>query len=170
MDKADGAAGKSRQFKGAVSFPSHYFDATAEKADLDALATATIQRFTGAFSPDVLTLTVGDRLADADAPPVAPITVPTLFIEHGAKWTGSVQASQKPRGVFVGLELAFEAFFRIPQDTRPVKVDVAAWHVPDLSVARDVDNPEVTVYAAMRGVAFQQFQDKLLRTLFPGAK
>lgn len=39
-----------------------------------------------------------------------------------------------------------------------------------LSVARDVDNPEVTVYAAMRGVAFQQFQDKLLRTLFPGAK
>jgi hypothetical protein len=170
MDKADGAAGKSRQFKGAVSFPSHYFDAAAAKADLDALATATIQRFAGAFPPDVLALTVGDRLADADAPSAAPITAPTLFIEHGAKWTGSMQASQKPRGVFAGLELAFEALFRVPDDTKPVKVDVAAWHLPDLSVGRDVDNPEETIYAAMRTVAFQQFQEKLLRTLLPGAK
>ncbi len=170
MDKADRAAGKSRHFKGAMSFPSHYFDAAAEKTDLDALAAATIQRFAGAFSPDVLTLTVGERLADTDAPPVAQIAVPTLFIEHGAKWTGSVQGSQKPRGVFVGLELAFEALFRVPDDTKPVKVDVAVWHVPDLAAARDADNPEETVYAAMRSVAFQQFQDRLLRTFFPGAK
>jgi hypothetical protein len=170
IDKADSAVGKSREFRGVVSLPSHYLDDAAEKADVDALSAAIVQKFADVFPPEILAVAVADPIADPDAPLPTKVTRPTLFIEHGASWGGSTRASQKPKGVFVGLELGFDATFRMPDDTKPVKVHVAGWHVPDISVAKDSDTPEVLVYTAMRAKAFDQFKTKLLATFFHDVK
>jgi hypothetical protein len=167
LEKADHAVGKNAQFKGVVSLPSRYFDDPAEKADLATLAAAISQRFAQTFPAELLSVSVGEPIADPDAPLPAQIASPTMFIEHGAQWSGSIQASQKqPRGVFVGLELGFEAQFRLPDTTKPVRVKVNGWHLPNLATAKDADLPEDAVYREMRQKAVEPFQKKLLATFF----
>ncbi len=166
MDRADRAAGQSRQWKGVVSLPSHYFDDAAEKGDRDALTSAISQRFAQVFPAEILGLVVGDPIPDPDAPLPAQIVVPTLFVELGSMWAGSIQASQKPRGVFVGLKLVFDATFRMPDATKPLKVKLDVWRVPELAQAIGADKPEDVVYGSMRSKAFEQFQKKLLGTFF----
>ena len=111
-------------------------------------------------------LVVGDPIPDPDAPLPAQIVVPTLFVELGSMWAGSIQASQKPRGVFVGLKLVFDATFRMPDATKPLKVKLDVWRVPELAQAIGADKPEDVVYGLMRSKAFEQFQKKLLGTFF----
>jgi hypothetical protein len=166
MDKADAAAAKSRMFKGVVSTPSRYFDASDEKPYEDALATAIVKRFSDVFPTEIVALAVGEPIADPDAPLPAQVAVPTLFIEHGASWSGSITTSRSPSGVFVGLEITFNALFRVPDDTKPVKVKTDAWHSPNLAAAKDADKPEDTVYAAMHQEAYDQFQKHLLNAFF----
>jgi hypothetical protein len=170
MDKADGAATKSRMFKGVVSIPSHYFDASDEKPYEDALATAVIQRFAQVFPTEIIALAVGEPIADPDAQLPAQIAVPTLFIEHGASWSGSIATSRNPGGVFVGLELLYNATFRVPDDTKPVKIKVDGWHAPNLAAAKDDDKPETTIYAKMHDEAYDQFQKRLLGAFFKSGK
>jgi hypothetical protein len=168
MDKADGAVVKNSLFKGAVSFPSKYFDAKAVKPDEDALTAAVAQRFAQVFPPEILALAAGDPLADPDTPLPTQVSVPTLFVEHGPTWSGSVQSSKNPRGVFVGLELAFSMLFRIPDDAKPVKLHVEGWHLPSMAAATDAEHPEDSVYGDMRSKAFGQLQKKLLGLFFVG--
>jgi hypothetical protein len=166
MEKADRAAGQSRQFRGVVSLPSHYFDDAAEKADRDALASAFAQHFKDVFTPDILDITLGAPLDGPDTPLPAQVTVPTLFIDRSSIWAGSIQASQKPRGVFVGLKLGFNAVFRVPVDPKPLDVKLETWQVPALGALKDDPKPEETAYAAMRAKAYEQFEKKLVGTFF----
>jgi hypothetical protein len=166
MEKADRAAGQSRQFRGVVSLPSHYFDDASEKADRDALAAAFSQRFKEIFTPDILDIAVGAPVDGPDAPLPVQVTVPTLFIDRSSTWAGSIQASQKPRGVFVGLKLGFNAVFRVPLDPKPLDVKLETWEVPTLAGLKDDPKPEETAYAAMRAKAYEQFEKKLLGTFF----
>jgi hypothetical protein len=166
MEKADRAAGQSRQFRGVVSLPSHYFDDASEKADRDALAAAFSQRFKEIFTPDILDIAVGAPVDGPDAPLPVQVTVPTLFIDRSSTWAGSIQASQKPRGVFVGLKLGFNAVFRVPLDPKPLDVKLETWEVPTLAGLKDDPKPEETAYAAMRATAYEQFEKKLLGTFF----
>lgn len=170
LDRADGATAQSRQFKGVVSMPSRYFDEQAEKDDVAALATAISQRFAETFPPEILALSVGEALPDTDMPWPARIAVPTLFVEHGVVWAGAIQASLKPRGVYVGLELSFDASFRLPDDAKGVATKVDGWHQPKLAAAADAEHPEDAVYGEMRHQAFEQFQSQLLAVFFRPTK
>jgi hypothetical protein len=170
MDKADAAVQKHKMFRGVVSDPSRYFDPLHSKPDEDALATAVVQGFARAFPTEIIALAVGEPISDPDAPLPAQITVPTLFIEYGPSWTGSMVASTTPRGIFVGLELSFNALFRLPDDTKPLKVHLDVWKGPDIGSAKDSDKPEETVYSKMQQDAFEQFQKKLLGAFFRLAK
>jgi hypothetical protein len=168
LDKADAAVVKNNLFKGAVSFPSHYFEAKAVKPDEDALGAAIVQRFQAAFPGEILALSVEEAIADPDAALPAQVTVPTLFIEHGPAWSGSTVSSKNPRGVFVGLEIAFDASFRMPDDTKPIHLKVDGWHLPNVNGATDADKPEESIYAEMRAKAFDQFKKKLFAAFFTG--
>jgi hypothetical protein len=170
MDKADAAVQKHRLFKGVVSLPSHYFDAPHDKTYEDALATAVVQRFASVFPTEIVALAVGEPIADPAAPLPAQIAVPTLFLEHGTAWSGSIVTSHAPNGVFVGLELSLNATFRLPDDTKPVKVKVDGWHAPDTTAAKGDDKPEDTIYGKMHDVAFDQFQKRLLGSFFKSGK
>ena len=166
MDRADGAVQKHRMFKGVVSLPSRYFDAAHEKPNEDALATAIVQRFAQAFPTEILALAVGEPISDPGAQLPPQVTVPTLFIEHGPTWTGSVVTTTNPRGVYVGLGLSFASLFRLPDDTKPLKAKLDVWKAPDTADAKGDDKPEETVYGKMEGDAFAQFQKKLLGAFF----
>ena len=166
MEKADGAVQKHRMFRGVVSLPSRYFDAAHAKKDEDELAAAVIQRFAQAFPTEIVALAVGEPIGDPDAPLPAQIMVPTLFIEHGPTWSGSVITSTTPRGVYVGLQMSFSALFRVPDDTKPLKVRLDLWKAPDTASAKEDDRPEEAIYGKMEGDAFDQFQKKLLASFF----
>jgi len=166
LDRADRAASQSRQFKGVVSIPSRYFDDAAEKAERDAFVADVAKRFTDVFTPEILSLTAGDPVTDPDAALPAQVTVPTLFVEPSVVWAGAIQASHQPRGVFIGVDMVFDAVFRTPDASKPVTVKMDMWRVPELAAAKDSDAPEPIVYAAMRGKAFEQFEKKLLGTFF----
>jgi hypothetical protein len=170
IDKADAAVQKHRLFRGVVSLPSHYFDAAHEKPDEDALASAVVQRFAQSFPTEIVALAVGEPISDPDAQLPAQIMVPTLFIEHGPTWSGSIATSTNPRGVFVGLEMSFSAIFRVPDDTKPLKVRLDVWKAPDTSSAKGDDKPEETIYSKMESDAFDQFQKKLVGAFFKPAK
>jgi hypothetical protein len=168
VDKADNAVQKNRLFKGVVSLPSRYFDAAHDKPYEDALGSAVVQRFASVFPTEIVALAVGEPISDPAAPLPAQITVPTLFIEHGTGWSGSVVASHAPNGVFAGLELSFTALFRLPDDTKPIHVKVDGWHAPNTAIAKDEDKPEEVIYARMHSDAYEQFQRRLLGSFFKG--
>jgi hypothetical protein len=170
LDKADSAVAKHSMFKGVVSLPSHYFDGDGEKPYEDALVTAIGQRFARVFPAEILVMAVGEPIAGPDTPLPAQIAVPTLFIEHGASWHGALTASKNPHGIYCGLELAFDALFRLPDATKPVKVSVDGWRVPDIAGANGAENPEETIYGEMHAKAFDQFQRRLLGTFFDPGK
>jgi hypothetical protein len=169
VEKADSAVAKHRMFRGAVSLPSRYFDGDGEKPYEDALVNATIQRFARAFPADILALAAGEPIADTDASLPEKIDVPALFIEHGASWHGAAIISRDPHGIFCGLELSFDALFRIPDSTKPLKVNADAWLLPDLAAAKGNDRAEEAVYGEMHAKAFDLFQKKLLGAFFEGA-
>jgi hypothetical protein len=170
MDKADAAVQKHKMFRGVVSNPSRYFDPPHAKGYEEALATAVVQGFARAFPTEILALAVGEPLSDPDAPLPPQIAVPTLFIEYGPSWNGSLIASTNPRGIFVGLELSFSSLFRVPDDTKPLKVHLDVWKGPDTVGARGDDAPEETIYSKMQQEAFEQFQRKLASAFFKPAK
>ena len=169
MDKADGAVTKHRAFKGAISFPSRYFDAKAVKGDEDALGAANVQRFAGVFPPEVVGVVVGEPISDPETPLPAQVTLPTLFIEHGPAWSGFIAATKVPRGLFVGLQLTFDATFRLPDDPKPaVRVKVENWYMPSMGAATDAESPEDSVYADMRNKAIDLFKKRLFGAFFTG--
>jgi hypothetical protein len=139
------------------------------KGDEDALAAEIVQRFGAVFPPEILGLAVGDPVMDPDVPLPAQVTVPTLFIEHGPVWSGYLVTVKSPRGLFVGLQVGFDATFRLPDDTKPVRVKDGSWRIPNLRAATDQEQPEASVYADMRAKAFEQFKKRVFDAFFtPG--
>jgi hypothetical protein len=170
LDKADSAVAKHSMFKGVVSLPSHYFDGDGEKPYEDALVAAIQQHFARVFPAEILAMAVGEPIVGPETPLPTTIAVPTLFIEHGASWHGAITTSKNPHGVYVGLELFFEALFRVPDATKPVKLSVDGWRVPDVAGAVGTDKPEETIYGEMHVKAFDLFQRRLLGTFFEPGK
>jgi hypothetical protein len=166
MEKVDAAVTKYSTFKGAVSLPSNYFDGEGEKPYEDALVAAVSQRFLKVFPPEILTVAAGLPVTFPDVPPSSRIAVPTLFIEHGASWHGSITTSKNPRGVYCGLKMFFDALFRLPDATKPLRVSLDGWHVPDTAAAIDADKPEEVIYGEMHANGFDRFQKRLLGAFF----
>jgi hypothetical protein len=170
LDKADTAVAKHSMFRGVISLPSHYFDGEGEKTYEDALVMVVAQRFARVFPADILTLATGEPIVAADTPLPAKIAVPTLFIEHGASWHGAVATSKDPRGVFCGLQLSFDALFRLPDATKPVRVTFDAWRIPNIAAASGADKPEEAIYSEMHAKAFDLFEKRLLGAFFEPGK
>jgi hypothetical protein len=167
LEKAEAAIGKSRYFMGTMSFPARYMDAQHMKPREEDLAKAVLARFGDAFPADVLTMEVGEPVADPDAP-LPPVTVPTWFVEYEPEWDGGLRTSDRPRGVFVGVGYMFIGTFKIPDDAgKPLlfKPNVI-WRAPRLDGLDPDAHPEERLYADMTQGAFEQFGKKLIGQVF----
>ncbi|HMI86182.1 MAG TPA: hypothetical protein VK550_18940 [Polyangiaceae bacterium] len=166
MEMADNQIKRSPFYMGVVSLPSQYFDDAHARGREEAAAKAIAARFAASFPPDILTLEMGAPLADPDAPLPATTTIPTVFIEHISQVSGPSYLTARPRGVFVGLALIFEATFRLPDDTKPLHFKLPTWRNPDAKVEKGDGALEPAVYEAMTSAAFAQFTNKYLATFF----
>jgi hypothetical protein len=109
---------------------------------------------------------MGAPIADPDAP-LPNTALPTIFIDHVSQVSGPSYLSARPRGVFVGLTLAFDAAFRLPDDpSKPVHFKLPTWRNPDAKVEKGDGPLEAAVYDAMTASAFAQFTSKYLATFF----
>lgn len=171
LTRADKYVTKQAMFNGDTSYPSHYYDrdklATHEKALGKALET----RLAAAFPTEILTFAVGAPLPEGDAS--APATAPMLAIVHRPEWTGLGFPSQRPRGIFVGVQHHFDAQLRLPGDAKPLVVQAVIPVSVPLKVLKPFANiapkpgePETAVYSAMCAEAFEAFAARLLSTVF----
>ncbi len=171
MDKGDSMVGKSKFFAGVASLPSRYFDekhARAREADLGKTIT---DRFQEAFPKEILSFELGDPVGGDQDEPLPVATMPTLFIEHTTEWSGGAATTERPRGVYVGVGVIFEASFRLPEDPKPAyRFKLAGWRGPDTSLAKDEDRPEEKIYQAAAKDDFDQFAKKFLASFFKPAE
>jgi hypothetical protein len=165
LEKADSVVAKSKYFNGTQSFPSRYFDAAHLQSRENDTAAVIVQRFSEAFPKDILSMQVGEEVAEAEGALPA-VTSPTLFIEHGVEWAGGVSTSTNPRGVFIGAGMMFDASFRLPTDAKPRRFKMADWRAPDVSALKGEARPEEKLYEGMARTCFESFTKRLLATLF----
>ena len=166
MEMADNQIKRSPFYMGVVSLPSQYFDDAHARTREEAAAKTLAARFAASFPADILSLEMGPAIADPDAPLPA-TTVPTVFIDHISQVSGPSYLSARPRGVFVGLALIFEATFRLPDDPgKPLHFKLPTWRNPDAKIDKGDAPLEAAVYEAMVTSAFAQFTNKYLATFF----
>lgn len=173
LGKADKVVTKQAMFNGETSYPTRYFDAKKIAPHQESLAKALVARLSSAFPAELIAPAVSATFADDD---VATIKVPTLFVTHHADWTGTAYASNKPRGVYVGVQWSFRTAFVIPGD--PKKLEGKSAH--PRNVPLDVvgkyakihpqvpGDPERAIYDAMTAGAFEAFSTRFLGGLFAG--
>jgi hypothetical protein len=165
MEMADAQIKRSPFYMGVVSLPSQYFDESHARSREEAAGKTLAARFAASFPADILSLEIGAPLTDPDAPlPAAP--VPTIFVDHSSQVSGPSYLTARPRGVFVGLALVFEATFRLPDDTKPMHFKLPTWRNPDAKIEKGDGPLEAAVYDAMTTTAFAQFTNKYLATFF----
>jgi hypothetical protein len=165
MEMADSQIKRSPFYMGVVSLPSQYFDEAHAKSREETAGKALAARFAASFPADIISLEIGEPINDPDAP-LPNVTVPTMFIEHISQVSGPSYLSHRPRGVFVGLALIFEASFRLPGDANPLHFKLPTWRNPDAKIEKGDGPLEAAVYESMTTSAFAQFTTKYLSTFF----
>jgi hypothetical protein len=164
MDMADAQIKRSPFYQGVVSLPSQYFDDAHARKREETAAKAIASRFAATFPADILSLEMGAPVTEEG--PWPPPALPTMYIEHLSQVSGPSYTSQRPRGVFVGLTLMFEAAFKLPGESSVQHFKLPTWRNPDAKIERGDAPLEAAVYDAMTASAFAQFTNKYLGTFF----
>lgn len=168
LAKADEAIGKNSHFLGADTLPSRFFADDKMKPREDDLAQTIVDRFNSAFPPDVAKMKVGADLPDGDLPK---LTAPTLVIDYAVEWSRTQAYTQRPRGLFAGINMPFEVSFHVPDGKPPMKVSFTSWRTPDAWGLRDQANGApgdfaAAVYAQMTNASFDLAKKRSVEALF----
>ena len=170
IDKADAAVQKHRMFRGVVSDPSRYFDAahakptkTRSRRDRAALRARLSHR-------DPRARGRGADLRSRRAAPGADHGPDAL---HRARPVVERLRGRRARtraASSSGSRCRSARLFRVPDDTKPLKVRLDVWKGPDMASAKEDDKPEETDLREDARGCFDQFQKKLLGAFFKPAK
>lgn len=162
-DLADIAVKNSMYFAGTKSLPSQYFDEAHTKAREVIAGKELIAELGKAFSPEILKFEIGERLHEPK-PEQLEVNVPTLFIEHTTRLSGTY-VSSAPRGVYMGVSVMFESSFRIPRDPDFWSVKHSAWNPPQTELLKRDPSPKLLYdTAALDG--YRGFSQKLTSRFF----
>jgi hypothetical protein len=170
LGRADQYVAKTPSFMGEVTYPSRQFDEKRGTRREGVLGKLLATKLDAGLSPEVFDVSMGAQVSQ-DAETLPDVKLPTLFITHGAEWSGHSYVSTKPRGSYVGVTFPFEAIFVIPGDAKPIKLKADILKQAALSVLKDEDNilpgpAEEKVYDAMATDAFESFGNKVLGLFF----
>lgn len=166
MAAADKAIMKTITYNGAVSLITHYFDPAHEKAREEALGKTIGDKLGAAFDPELVRVVPSGAEPDggrADEP-FPKVTVPTLFLVHGADWSGHTYTSRRPRVTVVGLNFAFDAVLVLPADKRTFKTKHEVFKGVTMEQIREPgDTPlEERIYAHLSDAAYAGFEKKVV--------
>jgi hypothetical protein len=152
---------------GPAQLPSQYFDDAHAEPREQAAAKTIIERFSSAFPTDLLALELGPSLGEAMAQEGPAADAPTMLIEHVAEPSGALYFSARPKGVFAGIDFAFDVTWLVPGAAKPYTFHISLWRRPRPMAARGTEELEATVYGSMAESAFDQFTHKYLAVFFP---
>jgi hypothetical protein len=170
MDRANQFIAKTPSFMGEVSYPSRQFDEKHGTKREGVLGKLLATRFDAGLSPELFDVVLGAAIP-AEVETLPEVKVPTLFVSHGAEWSGHTYVSTKPRGSYIGLTFPFEAVFVIPGDPKTIKLKADIFKQAALGQLRDDENltpgpAEEKVYEAMASDAFESFGNRVLALFF----
>ena len=170
LGRADQYVAKTPSFAGEVSYPSRYFDEKHALKREGPLGKLIAARFDIGLSTELFDVLPGAPIG-ADTEALPEVKVPTLFIAHGAEWSGHSYVNQKPRGSYVGVLFPFEAVFVIPGDPKTIKLKHETMKQAALGQLKDdPDMPsgqaEEKVYDAMATDALESFSNKISALFF----
>lgn len=172
MGRADKYVTKQPLFNGETSYPSKYFEGGKFAAVEGELAKTLIEKLSASFPVEILTFVKGAPVpAEGDTLPVT--TVPTMFIQHRVEWTGTAYPSQRPRGIYVGLNYHFDEQLVIPSDQKPWKLHAVIVKNVPTNVLKDFKeapgspgDAEKAVYEAMNREGFEAFGQRIVGALY----
>lgn len=170
LGRADGAIAKTPSFAGEVSYPTHYFDEKHAIGRESALGKTLTSKFDAGLSAELFDVTMG-AVVPVEAENLPDVSVPTLFISHGAEWSGHSYQATRPRGAYVGIIMPFEAFFVIPGDPKAFKFKYDLFKPAPLQLLKEDDTltpgpAEEKVYETMGQEGFEQYGKRLLTHFF----
>lgn len=172
LQRADKYVTKQPLFNGETSYPTKYYEPGKLASVQAELAKTLIDKLSSSFPREILTFSVGAQLpAEGDSLPT--ITVPTMFIQHRVEWTGTAYPSNRPRGIYVGLNYYFDEQFFIPADQKPWKLHAMIVKNVPLAVLKDFakitpnpGDPEKAVYDAMNRESFEAFATRMVSAIY----
>lgn len=171
LGHADKYVTKQPLFNGETSYPSRYFDHAKLVPHEQELFKAIADKLAASFPKEVLSFSIGAPIPEGDTLP--PATVPTIFIVHRPDWTGTAYPSQRPRGIFVGMNYFFDSTFAIPADQKPLKLHAVFGKSVPLNVLKEFTktipapgDPEKAAYEAMTREAYDNFAQKFTASIY----
>ncbi|MGZ3418100.1 MAG: hypothetical protein ACXVEE_09570 [Polyangiales bacterium] len=94
-------------------------------------------------------------------------------MSHNEEWTGTAYPSNRPRGIYIGVNYHFQSSFRIPADKQPLEGKALIPRSVPLKVVNDfakvVPAPgdvETAVYTSMSKEGFDVFETRFLGQIF----
>ncbi|MFO0643194.1 MAG: hypothetical protein U0183_28475 [Polyangiaceae bacterium] len=166
LASADKAIMKTITYNGPVSLISKYFDGPHHKAREEMLTKAVGEKLAEGFDKELVHVVQSAAEPDAGKAedPFPKVTAPTLFLVHGADWSGHTYTSRKPRVTIVGLNFGFDAVLVLPQDRRTFKTKHDVWKGVTVPQLRETgDGPlEERVYGQMADSAYDAFAKKVV--------
>jgi hypothetical protein len=152
LEKSDTQIRRDAYYGGEGMLPAQYFDADHAGEREKAAANLLILAWQKAFAPDIVKFELGPQLPESPETPA----VPTLAIEHTTSGAG-IYRNPRPRGVFIGIGLVFEARFQIPGSDGALECKSSSWRVPDLQGLKSGDLKLEDVYPRMGDEGFSRF-------------
>lgn len=163
VERTESQVKKSAYYIGPPALPAQYFDAARSLPRETKTATALIDRFATVFPSDVLSFQLAEPLAD-DGTDLPKLERPTLLVTYRLDMSGPF-TSNKPRGAFCGISLAFKASFIIPGDDKPLVFQQSSWTPPNLRKVEEERIALPDMYEAMAQEAFNRFVNKYQASL-----
>jgi hypothetical protein len=163
IDRADISVRKSAYFTGQKAVPSQYFKgAPAEEREarvLNALAGA----LQAGFSPSILRFVV--RSSEEGPMDVeASVDVPTVIVSYKTEMSGGY-TTNRPRGVYVGLGMMFQAAAMVPGVKGTFRFKDSSWLPPDINeISKNLLRPD-QVYERNASEGFERFLNRLVERL-----
>lgn len=155
---------KSPYYVGPSILPAQFFKGKYVEAREQRIGKALVERLQKAFPEDVLDFELGPSIPSeqGDLPEVK---VPTLFVEHSVSFSGGF-VGLKRQGMYMGMTLAYRAFFRIPgQEADQLVYQIRLWRAPKQELIDGAKNAE-EIYDSLATDAYDTFLREYLEHWF----
>ena len=166
FETADQLARGSAFYMGTQSIPSQYFKGDYAEAQESRSGATLLPALQKPFATEILAFEIKPPMTKLEGP-LPQSKVPTLYIERIPNLSGGYM-TPKPRGVFVGLAMHFDATFMIPGE-EPLKFKWQTWKGPNPMLLRKDGKTVADVYEEMIRPSYDRFTRLFLKLLFSNA-
>lgn len=145
------------------SKPSRYLGAEQDRPREERMVQRIIARLQAEFSPEILSFHRGDPVPGEDGP-LPDVDTPTILLASRTRVVGAA-ALNNPRGVYVGLNIAFRAWFQLPKSSNLLEFKYNTWTPPDTETVEQERIGHAELYDRMISKVYARFADRFLGTL-----